>query len=223
MKFELEPHHRNISNEDLIADLRRVAEEQGMSRLTGRFYGKHGQFSEETIRRRFGSWNEALKHADLDPAKRHLIPDEMLFENLEKIWRELGRQPHREDLSRVPTLVSKSVYDYRFGSWRKALEAFVAWINSDSEAEIFPSSISPSLRKNTPRQPSLRLRFHVMSRDEFRCRQCGRSPALESGVQLHIDHVIPWSAGGETCIENLKTLCEKCNLGKSNLPGKVSD
>jgi len=37
-------------------------------------------------------------------------------------------------------------------------------------------------------------------------------------VVLHIDHVTPWSKGGETEMDNLQTLCEPCNLGKSDLP-----
>ena len=32
-----------------------------------------------------------------------------------------------------------------------------------------------------------------------------------------MDHVVPWSLGGETVIENLQVLCEQCNVGKSNL------
>ncbi|HNS19328.1 MAG TPA: HNH endonuclease [Sedimentisphaerales bacterium] len=75
--------------------------------------------------------------------------------------------------------------------------------------------------RRTPRDPSLRLRFKVLLRDRFRCRQCGASPATNLGVELHVDHVIPWSAGGETTIDNLQTLCKDCNLGKSNLgPGQ---
>jgi 5-methylcytosine-specific restriction endonuclease McrA len=35
--------------------------------------------------------------------------------------------------------------------------------------------------------------------------------------RLHIDHIVPWSKGGETALENLETLCSECNLGKSNL------
>lgn len=64
---------------------------------------------------------------------------------------------------------------------------------------------------------SLRLRFQVLRRDNFACVQCGASPAKNPSVELHIDHIIPWSKGGNTVYENLQTLCLKCNLGKSNL------
>ena len=56
------------------------------------------------------------------------------------------------------------------------------------------------------------LRFKVLQRDGFRCRYCGRA-APE--VRLHIDHVVPVAAGGETVEGNLMTACEDCNLGKS--------
>ncbi|MBI5847426.1 MAG: HNH endonuclease [Nitrospirae bacterium] len=53
--------------------------------------------------------------------------------------------------------------------------------------------------------------------DRFTCRHCGASPAKMLGVELHVDHIIAWSKGGETVLSNLQTLCSKCNLGKSNL------
>ena len=37
------------------------------------------------------------------------------------------------------------------------------------------------------------------------------------GVELKVDHVVPWSDGGETVLDNLQLLCQKCNGGKSNL------
>ena len=46
---------------------------------------------------------------------------------------------------------------------------------------------------------------------------CGRSPAKDMNIELHVDHIMPYSKGGETVIENLQTLCSDCNLGKSNL------
>jgi len=60
------------------------------------------------------------------------------------------------------------------------------------------------------------LRFRVLQRDAFRCQYCGRS--ARDGAILHLDHVVPFSAGGETTEENLITACERCNLGKSVRP-----
>ena len=67
------------------------------------------------------------------------------------------------------------------------------------------------------RNPSTRLRFEVLARDKFTCRFCGASPTKDPSVTLHIDHIVPWSKGGETSFDNLQTLCSKCNLGKSDL------
>lgn len=60
----------------------------------------------------------------------------------------------------------------------------------------------------------LGLRYEVLERDGGRCLLCGRSPV--DGIQLHVDHVIPWSKGGRTELSNLQTLCQECNLGKGN-------
>jgi 5-methylcytosine-specific restriction endonuclease McrA len=42
---------------------------------------------------------------------------------------------------------------------------------------------------------------------------CGKSPPK---VKLHIDHTLPASKGGDSKFENLKFLCERCNLSKSD-------
>jgi len=57
-----------------------------------------------------------------------------------------------------------------------------------------------------------------MRRDGFKCVQCGRSPATETGVALHVDHITPWTDGGTTSMDNLQTQCERCNFGKSDQP-----
>lgn len=56
--------------------------------------------------------------------------------------------------------------------------------------------------------------LHFMKRDNFKCVLCGASPAKDPKIELHIDHIIPWSKGGESTIDNLQTLCSACNLGK---------
>lgn len=58
------------------------------------------------------------------------------------------------------------------------------------------------------------LRYDVLKRDNYRCKICGAS--AEDGAVLHVDHIIPVSKGGKTELNNLQTLCDRCNLGKSN-------
>ena len=58
------------------------------------------------------------------------------------------------------------------------------------------------------------MRYDVLRRDGFRCVLCGMSS--KDGAMLHVDHIIPVSKGGKSVMSNLRTLCEKCNIGKSN-------
>lgn len=204
-----------VSDSDIIADLKRVAALSANGTVSQPFYRTNGTFDERNISRRFGSWNRALETAGLAISNEVNISDERLFENLLNLWQNYGRQPRRRELADAPSTISQSPYMRRFGSWQAALEAFVEFANS-SEKQIDASGAPLVPLRQTGRDPSLRLRYHVLKRDRFACQSCGASPAITPGVTLHIDHVIPWSKGGETVLENLKTLCENCNLGKSN-------
>ena len=76
-------------------------------------------------------------------------------------------------------------------------------------------SDGPTGGRRTRRAPiRARMRFDILQRDGFRCRYCGR-PGSAPGVVLHVDHVIPFVAGGSTSEDNLVTACEECNLGKA--------
>ena len=63
-----------------------------------------------------------------------------------------------------------------------------------------------SAKHRTRREVSDRQRFRILVRDGFRCRACGASPLTQAGVELHVDHVLPWSKGGETTDDNLLTM-----------------
>ena len=58
------------------------------------------------------------------------------------------------------------------------------------------------------------IRYKVLKKDAFKCIACGRG--VPDGVKLHIDHKTPFSLGGLTELINLQTLCNECNIGKSN-------
>lgn len=58
------------------------------------------------------------------------------------------------------------------------------------------------------------IRYNVLKRDNFQCQLCGAT--AKDGAKLHVDHIIPVSKGGKTIMSNLQTLCDRCNIGKSN-------
>lgn len=62
---------------------------------------------------------------------------------------------------------------------------------------------------------SVRTRFEVFKRDDFRCQYCGqRSPE----VVLEVDHIVAVTNGGSDDPINLRTSCWACNSGKSDKP-----
>ena len=187
-------------------------------------YETVGKAHPSMVQRRFGSWPKALKLAGLKPSRSKIgITNEELFENIKSLWMNLGRQPSYSEVKEPLSQYSAGTYENRFGSWSKALQQFVDWVNagdtesSDGANENSPPIIPPEKpKRRTRREISERQRFRILVRDGFRCRKCGRSPLVEIGVELHIDHILPWSDGGETVDDNLETKCKKCNLGKGN-------
>ena len=219
MKFQLEPYSRNVPDDKLISDLQRVARDLADDYVGMEEYKKRGAFSAMTLIRRFGGWNKALLRAGLRIRKNMNTETEDYFENLKRVWIKLGRQPRFSEM-RIPfSQLSGTAYLHKFGTWRTALAQFIEHVNQEENDVVqeVARETDHAIRRRTCRKPSLRLRFLVMRRDNFKCVRCGRSPATDAGVELVIDHDIAWSKGGETDFDNLVTLCRPCNAGKGNL------
>ena len=97
---------------------------------------------------------------------------------------------------------------------RPFIRAFGTWNNALYAAGLEIGRIG---RRRKSRKIDVRMRHIVMKRDRFRCVLCGASPAKNLDVELHVDHIIPFSKGGLCVIENLQTLCSLCNFGKSDI------
>jgi hypothetical protein len=217
-----------VSEEECLADLKRVAQVVGKPTVTQDEYRSHGKFSPAPLIRNFGSWFGALSRAGLERTRVLGITDDQYFSNIEQLWRHFGRQPRYAEVSKPLSAYSAGAYERRFGSWRKALHAFINYIEaSDTSPEatptLPPATVEPAAATSAPgrvqessRYISLRVRFFVMRRDGFKCAICGRSPATHPGLCLHVDHIVPWSKSGQNSAANLQTLCEACNLGKSD-------
>ena len=288
MKFIPEIFNRNISDDELIADIRRAAKRMRGKLLTLRQYAQLGKYSKNTVINRFGSWNDALRIAGLESAKpyakrsrrtlmiedikraakllgkeclsqteynnmyngksyrrsrakftsfmvtrefgtwgsavqlaglksaRSPIPARDLLDEMKRVWIITGRQPRRTDFKKH-SVYSSSTYIKRFGTWLRAIAAFLRYI----ETGIVNDGITPKREPPGGKSPckkrrvGLGLRLYVLERDRFRCCYCGRSPATHN-ITLQIDHRKPVSRSGSNEAENLQTLCNECNLGKSN-------
>jgi hypothetical protein len=87
MKFELEEYHRGVTDEELLADLQRVASELNKTAVTHTEYDERGKYGKTIHIRRFGSWFKALEKTGLEKTRTSMnLPEEELFQN----WKKFG-------------------------------------------------------------------------------------------------------------------------------------
>lgn len=223
---------RKMTDEEIIRHIRKTAERLGTQAPTLAQIREHTGIGQRTLARRWGSTHGALRAAGLSTSNRwKRYTDEDCFRNMFDVWTHYGRPPQHREMSLLPSQVGPKAYVLRFGSWRKALAAFVEWIEfstAESETEKDTSVIDTRpecsskvvLRRDEstrgPRDVPIGLRFKVLHRDRFKCVLCGDHPASNLHCKLHVDHINPWSKGGATKFENLRTLCMSCNVGRGN-------
>lgn len=205
------------SDKDLLIDLEAIIKRLNSHTITIKEYDQFGNYSSSTIIRRFGSWNAALKLVGIAPSNTFHTNVELL-DNIRDAWLIKGKQPTRRDMDNHSiSKISSGSYLRTFGSWYKALDAFIQYM-SDIETDIEPTTNinnKENTKHKTTREPSSRLKVQVLMRDGNRCRLCGVE--CNDGLHnIHFDHIIPWSKGGETTLENLQVLCSDCNLAKGN-------
>lgn len=221
---------KGMSNAAILAELKRIAEKLGKETITVKDVKTHSRILDPAIvKRRFGTWTEGMCKAGLKLSEMYhrAYSDEEYFENLLNVWTHYGRQPVWREMQGNPSEIGPDGYRNRFGGWRKALEAFVNRMKQDVNAEVAfkKDNIEPEVRQEIKRHSisvenkrgiPLGLRYKVLTAGSFRCCRCGKSPSTTIGLELEIDHKIPFSKGGKTIFENLQVLCKDCNNGKGN-------
>lgn len=222
---------RSLTDEAILEALVGLASRLGKTELTWRDVTVHLPFGGDILKKRWGSIRAAFEAAGLSSTRRgYRYSDEECFDNLLTVWTNHGRAPRFREMSQPPSKVGPTPYLERFGTWRKALESFVERVNADPDNAPRPIVPSPPREMSANHEPagqtdsirderrniSLGLRFRVLSRDRFRCVLCGDHPAKNPACDLHVDHITPWSKGGRTEFENLRTLCAQCNVGRGN-------
>lgn len=219
-----------MTNEEILAALANLAQSLGKAELSVIDVEAHLPFSRHILRKRWGTSRAAFEAAGLSlciAGRRYT--DEECFDNMLAVWTHYGRPPQYREMGQPPSEVGGKAYMLRFGTWNKALAAFVERVNADPDEQTNPTIATDSSTAAEPvtataaqengrdkREISLGLRFRVLHRDRFKCVLCGDSPAVNLSCVLHVDHVVPWSKGGRTAINNLRSLCGSCNAGRGN-------
>lgn len=240
MDFKFQRKRLNeIPEVKILDELEKIAKRFNYIEFAGRDFDKMADISANTVKKHFGSWKkglEALKNhlqqrgLDLSPrphAPNRIHSDKDLFNEMDRIWQKVGQRPSRTEWEMSEPKIAYNTYRQRFGGWTNACLKFIEYkMGSSILAEDFvlpnregqePLKDSKvEYKQENSRNVSLSLRLQVLSRDNFRCVFCGKSPATNLETKLHIDHINPFSKGGRSMPENLQTLCEECNLGKSN-------
>lgn len=229
MKYKVTLYQKRVPDEQILKDLRSVSKKTGSNHVSRKLYKLYGTYSDCTVLEHFATWDSALINAGLEPYNGGKIPEIALLKNMENLWNKLNRQPVKRDLVKPVSQYSIHCYRQTFGSWNKALLAFEKYTQNKNKylkelkkkeeiaaEEKQRKTEQFKLKKRGSRNIGYRLRYIVLERDRHKCRSCGSSPADDGNVKLEIDHIIPWSKGGESVLNNLQTLCRACNIGKGN-------
>lgn len=226
--FEYKRHQTNkIPKDKITEELKRVANLYNYIRFTRHEFDKVAKYCKgTTVLNYFRTWNNALnaigKKLTKKEIDRSIISKKELFEEMERIWRRLGHRPSKTEWEISSPKYSYTTYKTRFNGWTNACLKFIEYkmgklvILEDRKPRVVINKVKSGRIKKQKREIPMGLRLQVLKRDGFRCKLCGRSPAIQTGVDLHIDHILPVAKGGKTTLENLQTLCRECNLGKSD-------
>ncbi|MBU1110367.1 HNH endonuclease [Patescibacteria group bacterium] len=234
MDFQFQRHRVDRITRDKIAfELEIVAKKFNYREFTCREFNTGASIKHQTVLREFGNWSKAmeflrdhLSKKDIKlqprqkPKRKDYIPDREIFDEMERIWKKLGHRPSKIEWDSANSRFNYNTVRRHFDGWTNACLKFIEYkmgkavLVDDVKEDSDKISTIKIKDQEERREIPLKLRLKVLQRDSFRCILCGKSPAIDPGTVLHIDHVIPFSKGGKTILNNLRTLCAECNWGK---------
>ena len=220
----------------MIDELEKAAKTFNYIEFGWRDFDKVAGISANVVKREFDGWKKALSalkkslnqkgmNLSLRPfAPNSIHSDKEMFEEMDRIWHKFGHRPSRNEWESSEPKISYNIYKQRFDGWQNACLKFIEHkMGGDILVDDFVI-VTPEVhignkieyKKENSRNVSPGLKVKILYRDNFRCVLCGKSPSTDFGTKLDIDHIVPFSKGGKSTLENLQTLCKDCNLGKSD-------
>lgn len=132
-----------VSNEELIDEMQRLADELGHPPRTEHM-DDEGEYSSSTYQNRFGGWQGALEKAGFDPFTG--ISKEELMAAVDSLASELGRPPTTQEFNQL-TPHSATTCKEKFGSWRKTLQATGLDPNENGQQEYSDEELIDEMQR----------------------------------------------------------------------------
>lgn len=122
----------DYSDKNIITELRKTAQELNKKYLTRKDIDQYSRINSSTLNRHFGNFEKALELAGLNSSRHFKYTEEDLLNEIDKIWLKLGRQPTCKEIRNIGGKFSSNTYLRHFGSWIKAIEAYINWKNKSN-------------------------------------------------------------------------------------------
>ena len=153
-------HEKRVPPTEKLLAIRELADQLDTTPTQAEM-DEHGTISQHAIIDEFGSWNEGVRAAGLEPNQKHGISDDEILEEIRRTARRLGRVPSMSEMNEHGEY-SVAVVERAFGSWTTGVRA--AGLQPASETRRQASRVSKrevireirSLASELGRAPSAR-------------------------------------------------------------------
>lgn len=130
---------KKYTRDELLNHLKLFSKENGRVPVERDFMNNPKHPSSWTYYDRFGSWNNALKIAELG-TNEFLYTESELLNFLKQYYEKNGRAPSAHDFDNDPEYPSTMPYKKRFGNWNKALKLVELDVDSMIKKGILDTS-----------------------------------------------------------------------------------
>ena len=136
-------HKQSLSKDELVSAICELASKKGRAPTRSEM-DEEGKYSSFPAVKKFGSWNEALRTAGLEPNLEFELSDEAILDEIHRVAEKVGGTPTTDDIDREARFSVGAVTN-SFDSWNKAL--YAADLSPNVEFSISNEDIIKAIRR----------------------------------------------------------------------------